>query len=424
MIAKFSNYTKNLGPGLLMAATGIGVSHIVQSVQAGAKYGYILILAIIFIHIAKYPFFLVSPKYVAHTKKSLLDGYHELNPKYLMVVLLLNTIMVFAMIALVFLVGSAIVANIFNITMPIAHLAIIYMICCGAILILGRYDFLDGLIKPIILLMILTTAITLIIAQVNFADDPTNFVAQEFDLFKRVDFLFLIALMGWMPCTLDVAVWNSLWASRKHINDTKKVSYKELRLDLDTGYIVAGVLALMFVALGEIVFHEKVLDLPSKAVPFIASFLEIYTKNLGNASYLIIAAGAFFTMFSTVISVLDGFCRTFSHGLTILNNNGGSAKKKYNIAESKIYNLAIIFIIFGASLVLLFLMNNMKQLVLLTTSGSFITTSIIAILNLKLSLRLASKSKEYELNMIDKIYYYISLFLLLGLSLTILIVLF
>ena len=32
----------SLGPGILLAATAIGVSHLIQSVQAGAKYGYFL----------------------------------------------------------------------------------------------------------------------------------------------------------------------------------------------------------------------------------------------------------------------------------------------------------------------------------------------------------------------------------------------
>ena len=68
---------QKFGPGLLLAATAIGVSHIVQSVQAGGTYGPILILAIIFSHLVKYPFFLTSAKYTANKKKSLLSAYFE-----------------------------------------------------------------------------------------------------------------------------------------------------------------------------------------------------------------------------------------------------------------------------------------------------------------------------------------------------------
>ncbi|MBL6664679.1 MAG: divalent metal cation transporter [Rickettsiales bacterium] len=419
MFLKLKDISKNFGPGLLMAATGIGVSHIVQSVQAGAQFGNILIWAIIFIHVVKYPFFLTSSKYVSHTKKSLLDGYYEMSPKYLGIVMSLAFIMVFAMIALVFLVGSAVVVNILNIDMPIAFVAVIYMCCCALVLVFGRYDFLDGIIKPIILLMILTTVATLIIANSNFSGESTNFVAEKFSLFKKEHFLFFIALLGWMPCTLDVVVWNSLWTSRKHQDDVEPIEYKKVRMDLNLGYVVTAVLAIMFIVLGKIVFFEKVSDLPGNAVPFIATFLEIYTKNLGQASYLIVAVGVFFTMFSTVISVLDGFTRTFSRGLSILNNSAGTRDNKYNISETQIYNMAIIVIIFGAAMVLLFLMENMRHLVMVTTIGSFIASSIVAILNLKLSFNLSTLSQEFALNKIDKIYYFVSLVMLLTLSLII-----
>ena len=39
---------KTLGPGILFASTAIGVSHLVQSTRAGAKYGFgLLILSLL-----------------------------------------------------------------------------------------------------------------------------------------------------------------------------------------------------------------------------------------------------------------------------------------------------------------------------------------------------------------------------------------
>jgi len=424
MILRLSQFSKNFGPGLLMAATGIGVSHIVQSVQAGASYGYIFIAIVLFAHIVKYPFFLVSPKYVSHTGKSLLDGYYELHPIYMLIFLFLTLMMVFAMIALVFLVGSAVIANIFSINVEITKLTIFYMIVCGLILFFGRYDFLDKIIKPIILLMILTTLAALIIATANFSSEPTNFVAPKFDLLIKKDFLFFISFLGWMPATLDVVMWNSLWTARKHEKDKTPSTYKQIKLDFLVGYAITAIVAIMFVSLGELMFHEKVADMPSKAVPFIGAFLELYTKNLGQASFVIIAIGAFFTMFSTVISVLDGFTRTFAHGLNILNTKANTTPKKLNITEPNIYNISMLAIIIGASIILLFFMENMRHLVLVTTVGSFISTSIMAILNLKISLNLEKKSPEFSLSIFDKLYYYISLGLLLALSVAIIVVMF
>ena len=51
------NLLKALGPGILFASTAIGVSHLVQSTQAGEKFGLGLLWAIIIANFLKYPFF-------------------------------------------------------------------------------------------------------------------------------------------------------------------------------------------------------------------------------------------------------------------------------------------------------------------------------------------------------------------------------
>ncbi len=43
-----------LGPGIVWAATSIGVSHIVQSTRAGADFGFALLGFILLAHVVKY----------------------------------------------------------------------------------------------------------------------------------------------------------------------------------------------------------------------------------------------------------------------------------------------------------------------------------------------------------------------------------
>ena len=54
---------KTLGPGILFASTAIGVSHLVQSTRAGAKYGFGLLIFIIIANLFKYPFFEFASRY-------------------------------------------------------------------------------------------------------------------------------------------------------------------------------------------------------------------------------------------------------------------------------------------------------------------------------------------------------------------------
>ena len=66
---------KTLGPGILFASTAIGVSHLVQSTRAGAKYGFGLLIFIIIANLFKYPFFEFASRYSNVKKVSIIEGY-------------------------------------------------------------------------------------------------------------------------------------------------------------------------------------------------------------------------------------------------------------------------------------------------------------------------------------------------------------
>ena len=51
------------GPGLILAAAAIGVSHLVQSTRAGAEFGFTLIWAVVLANLSKYPFLEFGPIY-------------------------------------------------------------------------------------------------------------------------------------------------------------------------------------------------------------------------------------------------------------------------------------------------------------------------------------------------------------------------
>ena len=72
---KLTSIWKQLGPGILLAATSIGASHLVHSPRAGALYGTQLLWLIVACHVFKYPAFEFGPRYAAATGKSLLAGY-------------------------------------------------------------------------------------------------------------------------------------------------------------------------------------------------------------------------------------------------------------------------------------------------------------------------------------------------------------
>ena len=96
----------------------------------------------------------------------------------------------------------------------------------------------------------------------------------------------------------------------------------------------------------------------------------MYTNTLGNWAFVFIAMAAFTTMFSTTLTVLDAYPRVLNKAV------GLSLKKEFK----KGYLLWLICLLIGALFVLIFQLENMKQLVDFATTVSFLTAPILATL--------------------------------------------
>ncbi len=72
-----NQFISHLRLGLLYAGAAVGVSYLVQSTQAGGLLGFHLIIAIIVIHLIKYPFFEFGPRYTASTGQNIVHGYQQ-----------------------------------------------------------------------------------------------------------------------------------------------------------------------------------------------------------------------------------------------------------------------------------------------------------------------------------------------------------
>lgn len=378
-IKKLAELFHALGPGILLAATAIGVSHLVQAVQAGAKYGYLFILAIIVAHFIKFPFFEAAPRYSSVTKRSLLHGYYLLNPIYLVIYLLITIFSMFALLAAVTVVAAGIFANLLPFSLDIKLWSTIVLLCCFTILITGKYDFLDNAVKYIIFALALISLIALILAFFNHPVKLPDY-QNPFNLFERPHILFLIAFLGWMPCPLDCSVWNSIWIVEKNQHHKQDVSYKKSLLDFRVGFFTTAFLAIIFLMLGNLMFYGTNTELPVKSIDFVAKFLSVYVSNLGDWSFYLIAGAAFIAMFSTVITCLDAYPRVLTKGIKLLFYQ----PQKKILNEDKTYSIILTLTLFGTIATIYFLITNMKQLVLVATTISFLVTPVIAWFNLKL----------------------------------------
>ncbi|MBT8376577.1 MAG: Nramp family divalent metal transporter, partial [Bacteroidia bacterium] len=187
---------KKLGPGLLFAGAAIGVSHLVQSTRAGANFGFGLVWALLLVNLFKYPFFQYGPRYALATGESLLDGYKKLGKGVLWTYFILSLGTMFTIQTAVTIVTADIANTLFNGILSREIWTVIILLICSAILIIGKYNLLDKLMKVIIITLSIATLLALITATLN---NTTAVDLKQILPKNTLELSFLIAFMGWMP---------------------------------------------------------------------------------------------------------------------------------------------------------------------------------------------------------------------------------
>jgi Mn2+/Fe2+ NRAMP family transporter len=362
---------KTIGPGLLFAGAAIGVSHLVQSTRAGADFGFGLIWALILVNIFKYPFFQFGPRYAMATGETLLDGYKKLGKGVLITYFLLTFATMFTIQTAVTIVSAGLAKSIFDsyISLPIEIWTVIILSICFFILIIGKYTFLDKLMKFIVITLTFSTIVAVILAFKGTAQTPA--LTQVFP--NVLEFGFLIAFMGWMPAPLDISIWHSIWALEKQKTE-QNYTVKSTLFDFNVGYLTTIILGLGFLALGALVMFNSGEIFSGKAGEFSNQLISMYTKSLGNWSYILIAIAAFTTMFSTTLTTLDASPRAMAKTTALLFGN----------IIKKPYLMWILILISGTILIFFFFKSDMILLIKIATVLSFLTAPFYAIINYRL----------------------------------------
>ncbi|WP_018128080.1 Nramp family divalent metal transporter [Balneola vulgaris] len=373
--SRFATLKYALGPGLIMSAAAVGVSHLVQSTRAGAEYSFALIWAVLLANLFKYPFLEYGPRYAIATKESMIEGYKKLGnwAFWVFVVFTLGTM--FTVQAAVTIVTASLAAELTGIALnPLLWSAIVLAICIS-ILLAGQYSALDSAIKTIMVILTISTIIAIGVA--IFKTDTMVATIEAPSIWNVAGVSFLIALMGWMPIPIDAAAWHSLWSLERTKQTGKSPSLKDGLFDFNIGYIGAGLLAVGFLSLGALVMFGSGETFAANGGSFAQQLVSMYTNTLGDWAYLIIIICAFTTMFSTTLTVTDAYPRVSRQIISVINPS-------FNASSKSNYRTLIIIISLVSLFALYITGSQFVFMVDLATTLSFLTAPIIAFINYRL----------------------------------------
>jgi len=354
------------------------VSHLVQSTKAGSLFGFGLIWAVIIANLLKYPFFEFGSRYANATGKSIIDGYKEIGNWALWCYTLITLGSMFFVCAAVGKVTTGFLQNLFQLdSIGINSTAanILVFGVCGSLLIIGRFKILDGLIKIIGIVLLISTLAAFILCIFKGPVNPNI----SFELFsiETSAIAFLIPLMGWMPTAVDLSSWNSLWTIEKIKLSGYHPRLKETLFDFNFGYITSAFLSICFVTLGAFLIYGTDTEIAKQGHLFAHQVIQLYTQVFGSWSYIIISSCTFSIMFGTCIAVFDGYGRATKR---IIELFGERNKTK---TSNKSYPMAVITLIIGSFILIeiFSFRGDFSILVNLATIISFLVAPVIAIFN-------------------------------------------
>ena len=308
------------GPGLLFAGAAVGVSHLVQSTRGGAEFGLMAVLIVAVSCLVKWPAFRFGPLYAALTGDTLLDGYRRRGRWTLVVFGLMTLAICFTTLAAVTSVTAGLLLNLIpgvsdaleNLPGPLGRnvtgfVSLAILGAVAAALLSGGYRILDRAMK---LVMPVLAVATLLAAVVALPALVAAGVGDPGALAEPDGQRMAVAMIGWMPAPIDIAVWSSIWTLARARTTGQRGTTDSILLDFDAGYLSTLILAIGFAMLGAGVMHGRGIAFESSSVAFAGQVVDLYASQLGEWTRPVVATAAFLTMLSTTIAVADGFPRT------------------------------------------------------------------------------------------------------------------
>ncbi len=390
----FKHLLKILGPGLLFASSSIGTSHLVLSTRAGAHHGMIFIWVILAALLLKYPFYEFGPRYANATGHSLLKGYKDQGKWAVVLYLAIIFISMFAVVGAVGAVSAGLLSTMYGMeAIPMPYLLAGILILTGLLLLIGRYAALDNIIKLISIVLLVTVFTAFVAVLLKGPIAPAADFVPNYNILEGAALALLVSLVGWMPSGMEASAMNSIWVVDKIRATDYHPSLKETLFDFNLGYIFTAVLAFMFLTIGAFTVYGSGELLEGNSTQFSNKLLAVFTSNLGDWAYPVIALAAFGTIYGTLITAWDAFTRSFARGLGVLkyeltfDTSNSNEKLAYSAAQeqflTRMYNIFLPLIGLGGFILFTQFTGSMIAILEMATIFSFIAAPLISFLNLR-----------------------------------------
>ena len=240
----FGGKLRYVGPGLVVAATGVGAGDMVSSLSAGTSFGTVLIWAVVLGAVLKYVLTEALGRWYMATGDTILEGWRSLGwwaSAYFIVYLLIAT---FVYGAAATSVASLALTTAFPGLLPLWAWAVLHGVIFGFVIVgIGRYQLFEKIMQVFVGIMFVTVVGLAILLGPNIGDVALGLVPR----LPEGALITTLAVIGGVGGTFTLASY-PYWARERGWRQSQWIP--TMRLDLLVGYLMTGIFMVAMLVVG------------------------------------------------------------------------------------------------------------------------------------------------------------------------------
>lgn len=341
-----SRWITQIGPGIAIAATGVGAADLVTSTVAGARFGTTLAWAIVVGAVLKLALNEGVARWHVATGRSVLQGWsHHLGRPALAIFLIY--LLVWSMVVCGgLIVGSGLAANSVAPFLSRQRWGVIQAVLAFLLVWFGSYDRFEKWMKLMIGVMFVAIVGCAVVTSFSVAEPL------QWQGFPEGSLPLTLALAGGVGGSVTMLVYG-YWIKERQWESADSLPL--IRLDLSVAYGVTGVLALGAMLLASQTLLPKGITVEgSKGLIEMASMLR---GNLGMVGQWIFLVGFWGATFSSLLGVLQGVPYLFADLIHCWNQPSTDDAPEFDYAgaaKTKPYRLYLAYLAIPSTLFLFY----------------------------------------------------------------------
>ncbi|RLA04411.1 MAG: hypothetical protein DRQ45_00890 [Gammaproteobacteria bacterium] len=286
---------KNIGPGMVIAATGLGAGDLIAASVAGARFGTTILWAAVIGAIMKYAMNEGLTRWQLATGSTLLEGWVQRLPKIISLYFFVYLIVWSFIVAGALIAGTGLAAHALYPGLSVELWGILHSLLALVLVIIGRYSLLERLMKFFMGLMLLVVITCAVLVAPGLSGILTGLFVPSI---PEGSVLYIFSVIGGVGGSVTLLCYG-YWIRER--DWTRREDLPRTRFDLGVAYVLTGLfgIAIIIVAAG---VEPEVITGPEMALG-IAGRLEEVVGPFGKWCFLI---GFWSAVFSSMLGVWQG----------------------------------------------------------------------------------------------------------------------